>query len=414
MCQSCEKLGQRTFGEIVELAPVVPIRPHRDEIVHCIDSDSDVSRVDATEDQYGNWYSDSANLGECKHCDGLTDNDELSENDDYCEGCRETHYDKCEHCSCVVEKRDTRTDNNGNTYCDECYCELYTSCEGCSEELAYDDIARATDGCAYCSNCARNDDESEHDADDSWRGRDVYDEIGSRRKYGVELETSSSDGWSGWIENTPYGAKEDGSVSGKEFVSPILKGDDGLAATRNLCKYAKRNGCTVNRSCGYHLHIDLSNESDEELQAIALAYAYTSDFWFGCVDSGRRSNSYCHPNVQNGRVYWDVATIKDCGGKPDVSTRYVWLNWCAYDAHSTVEVRNHQGTLDGEEVCNWIKAHLRFVDYVKGLTVGQITRIFGNKTMKAQMRNMRDIWKDDALSDYYADKVGVDSGVYAA
>jgi len=157
------------------------------------------------------------------------------------------------------------------------------------------------------------------------------------------------------------------------------------------------------------LHCDLSNTTADQRKAIALAYAYTCDFWFACVDSNRRTNNYCHANKsEGGRVYWDVDGIKAGSDFPDVSTRYVWLNWCAYSSHRTVEVRLHEGTLDGSAVCNWIKAHLRFIDSVMNMTPGQITRKFGNKTLKTQMRNMRDIWMDDELSNYYGRKAGIE------
>jgi hypothetical protein len=159
------------------------------------------------------------------------------------------------------------------------------------------------------------------------------------------------------------------------------------------------------------LHCDLSGTTAEQRKSIALAYAYTCDFWFACVARNRQDNSYCHKNVTAGRVYWDVDTIKagsDFPGRGQGITRYVWLNWAAYAEHNTVEVRLHEGTLDGCAVTNWVKAHLRFIDAVKDMTPGQITRKFGKKTLKTQFRNMKDIWMDDELSTYYGRKAGIE------
>jgi len=44
--------------------------------------------------------------------------------------------------------------------------------------------------------------------------------------------------------------------------------------------------------------------------------------------------------------------------------RYHWLNLDSIDKHGTIEIRLHSSTLDANKVCNWVKAHLRFVDWV--------------------------------------------------
>jgi hypothetical protein len=419
MCQSCETKrlnglsGQRTFGEIVAMEPVVPVMPHRDDLVVCEDSGERMERDDAIECADGTFYASRDNVADCPDCGDTYGCDVIDENDGHCETCRRDNYTECHACGDVIANDDRTTSECGDDYCESCYSDRFYSCDECGGEVHRDDVI-CRHGQCYCSeSCAPYDDSGEREIP-SWHGRNEYAKVGSRRKFGVELETSASDGWSEWVENTAFGAKDDGSVDGKEFVSPVLYGDDGLAAVDNLCNYAKRNDCRVNRSCGYHLHLDMSNESAEELRCIALAYAYTQEFWFACVDSNRRDNSYCHNNVIGDTVYWDVDSIKAGVGRPRPNTRYIWANWSAYSAHSTLEIRLHHGSLDGREVCNWIKAHARFVDYVKGLTVGQITRIFGNKTVKAQMRNMRDLWKDAELSDYYAEKAGVGCNTYAA
>lgn len=395
------------------MEPVVPVAPHRDDLVLCEDSGNRIERDDAIEAADGTFFEHRDSVTECPDCGDTYGCDVIDEHDGHCETCRRDNYTECHACGDVIANDDRTTCEGGNDYCRDCYCDRFYTCDDCGCEVHRDDVVSRRDGC-YCSSCAPCDEDSERDSVSSWRNRGGHAKVGSRRNFGVELETSNSDGWSEWIDNTPFGAKHDGSVDGKEFVSPVLNGDDGIDAVDNLCNYAKRNGCTVNRSCGYHLHIDMSGESAEELQRIALAYAYTREFWFGCVAESRRSNHYCHSNVYGGDVYWDEHTIKAGSGRPRPTTRYIWANWSAYSAHNTLEIRLHEGTLDGRAVCNWIKAHLRFVDYVKGLTIGQITRIFGNKSLKAQMRNMRDLWKDAELSDYYAEKVGVDCNTYAA
>lgn len=378
----------------------MPVSDHRDDVVVCEDTGNHVERDDAHKDSNGKYWEDSDNLTCCPDCDGTFGVDEIDENDGHCETCRRDNYTECTACGDVIKREDRTTSECGDDYCHDCYCDRFYTCDDCGCEVHRDDV-RGRNGSVYCESCCGPDEDEEYDAK-PWRAKSAaYAKVGSQRKFGVELESSESDGWSDWIESTAFGAKNDGSVNGKEFVSPVLSGDDGLEAVENFITYANRNGVDVDDACGYHLHIDLSNEDSESRARIALAYAYTRDFWFACVDESRRDNSYCHSNVRDGRVHWDVDTIKVSASQPRPDTRYVWLNWNAYNSHRTVEVRLHEGTFSKNAVCNWIKAHLRFVDYVKTRTFGQITRQFGNKGPVAQLRNMRDIWKDEALSAYY-------------
>lgn len=402
------------------VVPVVPTLPSElaafVDPVTCVDNDEVMERDDAIECYNGDFYASQDNVADCPDCDRCTPVDELDDNDGHCERCRQRDYTACEGCGEVIRQRDCTTSEGGDDYCDSCYNERYITCAGCNGEVATDDAIERR-GCLYCESCSMPSEDGEHPVPENFVNRSGCAEAGSSRCFGVELETSECNGWSEFIEDTAFGVKEDGSISGKEFVSAVLSGDDGLNAVRNLCKYANRNGFDVDSDCGYHLHIDLTNESDEELRRIALAYAYTCDFWNACVESDRVDGYYCRYNKagrHSSAGYWDANTIKAGAGRPRAYERYVWANWQAYDRHSTLEIRLHHATLDGRAVCNWVKAHIRFVDYVKGLTVGQITRIFGNKTVKAQMRNMRDLWKDAALSDYYAAAAGVDCDSYAA
>lgn len=399
MCAICEaKVSQRTFGKVVGMEPVVPVAPILTDLVDCEDCSEQVERGDCAEDMYGKFWSDESNVTSCNDCGGTVSCDEADDNDGYCEKCRRDNYVECHNCSHIVSVDDRVSNEDGDDYCSRCYSETYTSCEGCGCELCQE--GRRTNG-VWCESCYQ----SESDDDDGevssrrFSGGEVYDELRSKRKFGVELETSESDGWRDVATSTGWGAKEDGSVSGKEFVSAVLYGDDGLNSVRRLCGQAERAGFSVDNACGYHLHCDLTNTTDAQRKAIALAYAYTEKFWFSLVKPRRRNNTYCRP------LDTDVATIKLGNSHPRSYDRYKWINWQAYDCHSTVEVRLHHGTINGVEVSNWIKAHLRFIDAVMNMSPGKITRLFGNKTVEGVMRNMRDIWNDTVLADYYVGKV---------
>jgi hypothetical protein len=104
----------------------------------------------------------------------------------------------------------------------------------------------------------------------------------------------------------------------------------------------------------------MGNESEDSLKAIACAYLLTYNVWKQFVDSDRIDNHYCHASRAS---ISDVYGTKDFSGFAWNQTRYEWLNFVAYSIHSTFEVRLHHGTLDANEVCNWIKAHATFMDW---------------------------------------------------
>ena len=63
----------------------------------------------------------------------------------------------------------------------------------------------------------------------------------------------------------PWKAERDGSISIRErghvaceFVSPILKGNAGVAHVLEFLTFLWRIGATVNESCGLHVHIGLA------------------------------------------------------------------------------------------------------------------------------------------------------------
>jgi hypothetical protein len=85
-----------------------------------------------------------------------------------------------------------------------------------------------------------------------------------------------------------------------------------------------------------------------------------------------------------------------CGGV----SRYQWFNVAALTQHGTFEIRNHEGTLDGVRICNWIKAHARFFDAVAGMKFHEIKRAFTG-TAAQVWRAVTNTWDDPALRRYW-------------
>ena len=149
----------------------------------------------------------------------------------------------------------------------------------------------------------------------------------------------------------------DGSVNGAEVVSPILT-NDRLNEVSQVARLLAGNGAKVNATTGYHCHIGVESiASDENQRLNTLANLVVNwyaqhDFIGMLVAPSRLNNRYCKSvsalraeqnaeNIRNG-------SISDVGGD-----RYQSLNLMSYQRHGTIEIRLHQGTLNGTKAVAW-------------------------------------------------------------
>jgi len=214
------------------------------------------------------------------------------------------------------------------------------------------------------------------------------------RCFGIELETSSCPEHISLRGKTYFGVKEDGSIDGLEFYSPILRGDKGLAEVRKFCRLAKKNDFKVNEDCGFHLHIDMRDTTEKQRRSIAYAYRLTFDMWQQLVAEERWENCFCQEPEYTAE---DIKRVDDFNHFARNQDRYEFVNIRALHTHSTYELRGYQGTLDSREICNWIKAHLRFVEAVKDKTLEELDGMFKRRPKKAIRKIL-----GAALSNYYS------------
>jgi hypothetical protein len=226
-----------------------------------------------------------------------------------------------------------------------------------------------------------------------------YNLVGSTRRFGVELETSRCPNHRDLNGQTIWECKRDCSIEGMEFISPILYGDEGLAEIESFCQIAQNKRFAVNSSCGYHVHLDASNESEDSLKAIAYAYRRTYALWCALVPDSRSDNRMCGaPDYDCDEIVAET-TFDYFVGRRD---RFEFVNWRAYLVHGSIEVRLYQGTLDATEICNWIKIHARFIDVVSRRTFEEIDAMFSG-SMEAQYGALTAIIGSD-LSAYWFNK----------
>ena len=155
---------------------------------------------------------------------------------------------------------------------------------------------------------------------------------------------------------------------GAEIVSsPMIFDTESQFAIRQLCYQLDRRDAYVNETCGLHVHVDASFvESMTQAQAqrffehIRTLYAKHEDIFDSRVKWKRQKdrNKYCRT------MKYALAAKEDRSIDYDIS-RYVKLNTCSYVRHGTIEFRHYHGTTDANEIIEWVKACLLFVNYAR-------------------------------------------------
>ena len=382
----------------------------------CEDCGEWVANEDAHETHGGSWVCDDCyanNYATCDRCGCVFAQDDAQstpDGDTYCEACFDQHCDHCGHCGNVMWYDDSYEAPNGDYYCRHCYHNNCTTCDGCGGTIWLDDAVNTDDG-IYCEGCAP---ENGNFLGSRFVPNDSYNRIGSRRRFGVEIETAVCNNYSTLEGEIPFDAKYDGSIGGKEFASMIFFSDAGLAAIDNLCAFAKRNRWRADRNCGLHVHLDVSDHPLESLKAITLAYYLTYDVWKALVESSRHSNHYCGPHRT------DMVGIKSITNflyYSENQNRYEWFNTAAYCRHRTFEIRMHEGTVDAEAICNWVRIHAIFMDWAAKHTFDEVKKVLFTMGRTEKFDFIARLAQEAGCSDlieYYLNKSGITDSVFVA
>lgn len=286
-----------------------------------------------------------------------------------------------------VRSRNEERNHSSDPMCVECSKKQAKQCAGCAC-FFITPLLKTKRGDMMCPTCHESNDASYCRSPlsrDDWRQgadccSDACSKIGSRRRFGIELEVNDCINYAEIKGLTKFGAKNDGT-SGvmKEFVSPILGGDRGEEEVRKFLEEANKRKWSVTSQCGYHLHIDLSSTNESKCRCVAVGYLLSADMWGRMVHKRRRDNRYCKPQRISSLSEVKGMEFMDLINKISGSDRYYWANWHAYHSHKTLEIRLHSGTLNYTKVMNWVKMHLRFTDWCAETPITQITKALNNK-----------------------------------
>lgn len=174
----------------------------------------------------------------------------------------------------------------------------------------------------------------------------------------------------------------DGSLGsyerGMEVVSPVLVGEAGLAEAETVAKALTDFGCTVNKRCGFHVHVGAAVEPGAAVPGkffrnVAQLYATFESVLDGIMPVSRRlqNNQYCRSLAGAAAAIARAGTFEEvvnayAGVRFGHEARFYKLNLNAYRRHRTIEFRQHSGTLDSMKASRWISLCLKMAWAARG------------------------------------------------
>jgi putative amidoligase enzyme len=186
--------------------------------------------------------------------------------------------------------------------------------------------------------------------------------------------------WTLGVDNTIIGENP------VEIISPELLGLDGLSEVKRVCQILESVNLKVNDSCAFHVHWDVSDFTGWHVVQLLRLYAKFEPVIDLFMDPSRRGNknSHCQSLIKEGGFEWmnklrpflheKAYQVADTFSRTQglstpvtslPSSRHHKVNPVSILKYGTVEFRQHQGTLNFNEMMYWILFTGQLINRVK-------------------------------------------------
>ncbi len=215
----------------------------------------------------------------------------------------------------------------------------------------------------------------------------------SNRAFGVEIECYAPDGnhdswtnngvdytidllkdagYSDWASLTTIDESLENGY-GVEVKSPPLSGTNGYKYVKLMMNFLSKRNFWVDESCGFHVHVDAPEfvGNSRLIKKAVKAWMRNQELINNMVAQNRTQNSHCEPWSQDDLM--DLERCLDDYNGDTESTHRGTINVGSLSYHGSIEIRQHEGTLNPEEAVSWIKFCQAFVDTVTGTTIQKIS-----------------------------------------
>jgi hypothetical protein len=140
-----------------------------------------------------------------------------------------------------------------------------------------------------------------------------------------------------------------------ELVSPPLRGEAGLVQLELAVTTLQNAGASVNVTTGIHVHHDMAGLTGSEIAAFVTLWSERQTAIDSLVSQSRRGdrNTYCQ-NLSDYELRSIQSDLNNYGRIRNDINRFRKINVMSYPKYGTVEIRQHQGSLDGAKLRHWI------------------------------------------------------------
>lgn len=172
---------------------------------------------------------------------------------------------------------------------------------------------------------------------------------------------------------------DDGSIRspwGDTYEFKVLcKQEEIFKVSKLLHNFLKEIRAEVNETCGLHVHLDMRN--DNFIRCYKNLYAF-QHLLKKSVPEDRQENSFCS-FISNNTFKYNLSQLK-CAPVYGISgNRYEAINVLNFNSRKTIEIRCHEGSVNGNDIYKWCK-YLMDIAYTKKASRSSQTYI--NKRIK--------------------------------
>lgn len=150
---------------------------------------------------------------------------------------------------------------------------------------------------------------------------------------------------------------------GVELASRIMRNHQGLKKAAMVTKALEEEGARTGQSCGFHVHVDVSDLSREQKDAILAWWIKIEGFVMNSVPDHRKNNRWSQLLSTHFAADTSYSGSEIRSMMP--STRYCSLNTWSDEVRGSFEFRIAEGTIKSNVVKNWIRFLVHFVEMVK-------------------------------------------------
>ena len=245
--------------------------------------------------------------------------------------------------------------------------------------------------------------------------RVIYKKFHSTRNFGVELEVGNEyprsfisgiiknstnmkvniSNYTQSVNNSHWVVKTDASCGkkiksnginegGYEIASFVASGVEDIKKIANVAHDLKKNGVRANNNCGFHIHVNTSDFSEEQMGKLISYWILIEDVIFNAVPFRRTVNRYCKKfkiknkcfdaalrSIKDSNKIWEMYRPKTINIRNPSEKRFSLnlLNFYAATKtkfkRKTIEFRFPEGTLCQNTVKHFIFLLLSFVENTK-------------------------------------------------